>query len=44
MKKILFATSNEAKVKRFKDKLLAKGIELLSLSCVKHYDWLIYSA
>ncbi len=31
MKKILFATSNEAKVKRFKDKLLAKGIELLSL-------------
>ena len=38
MKKILFATSNEAKVKRFKDKLLAKGIELLSLSCVKHYD------
>lgn len=31
MKKILFATSNEAKVKRFKDKLLNKGIELLSL-------------
>lgn len=31
MKKILFATSNEAKVKRFKDNLLNEGIELLSL-------------
>ena len=31
MKKVLFATGNIAKVKRFKDKLLDKGIELLSL-------------
>ena len=31
MKKVLFATGNIAKVKRFKDKLLARGIELLSL-------------
>ena len=31
MKKVLFATGNEAKVKRFKDKLLNKGIDLLSL-------------
>lgn len=31
MKQVLFATGNVAKVKRFKDKLLAKGIELLSL-------------
>ena len=31
MKQILFATSNEAQGKRFKDKLLNKGIELLSL-------------
>lgn len=31
MKKVLFATGNAAKVKRFKDKLLDKGIELLSL-------------
>ena len=31
MKRVLFATGNAAKVKRFKDKLLDKGIELLSL-------------
>ena len=31
MKKVLFATGNIAKVKRFKDKLLVKGIELISL-------------
>ena len=31
MKKVLFATGNIAKVKRFKDKLFDKGIELLSL-------------
>lgn len=32
MKKILFATGNEAKVKRFQDKLLEKGIKLLTLN------------
>lgn len=31
MKKVLFATSNPAKVKRFADKLLDKGIELITL-------------
>lgn len=31
MKRVLFATGNAAKVKRFKDKLSDKGIELLSL-------------
>lgn len=31
MKKVLFATGNSAKVKRFKEKLLEKGIELISL-------------
>lgn len=31
MKQILFATGNAAKVRRFKDKLASKGIELLSL-------------
>ncbi len=31
MKKVLFATSNVSKVNRFKDKLLKRGIETLSL-------------
>lgn len=31
MKKLLFATSNPSKVKRFKSQLLSKGIELISL-------------
>ena len=31
MKKVLFATSNPAKVKRFADRLLDKGIELITL-------------
>lgn len=32
MKKVLFATSNGSKVNRFKDKLLKKGIEIISLN------------
>lgn len=32
MKKILFATENEAKVKRFKEKLLQKNIEIITIN------------
>ena len=31
MKKLLFATTNQSKINRFKEGLLKKGIELLSL-------------
>lgn len=32
MKKVLFATGNQSKVLRFKDKLLKKGIEIISIN------------
>lgn len=32
MKRVLFATSNQSKVLRFKDKLLKKGIEIISIN------------
>ena len=35
MKKLLFATKNLAKINRFKDKLLAEGIELITLNDLK---------
>ena len=31
MKKLLFATTNQSKINRFKEGLLKKGVELLSL-------------
>lgn len=35
MKKVLFATENESKVKRFKEKLLQKDIDLISINDLK---------
>ena len=32
MKKVLFATGNESKVKRFKNALLEKGIEIITIN------------
>ena len=32
MKRVLFATGNQSKVLRFKDKLLKKGIEIISIN------------
>lgn len=33
MKKVLFATENDSKVKRFKNKLLEKNIEIITNIC-----------
>ena len=37
MKKVLFATGNQSKINRFKEKLLENGIELLSLEDLNIY-------